>query len=217
MIEMPPTWAQVAYLVAAICFILALKGLSSPKTARRGNLIGAAGAALAVLTVLVSGKLDHLLPIAIAMIIGIAVGALGAYRVKMTQMPQLVALFNGVGGGAAAIVALVELHEISSGAPASVFHLIATALTIIIGSVSFTGSIVTFLKLQELMTTRPVTSPATRSCTASPWSRRSASPSSWPSSRPWWRASRWPSSGPGWACCWCCRSAARTCRSSSRC
>ena len=157
MIELPPTWAQVVYLVAAICFILALKGLSSPKTARRGNLIGAAGAALAVITVLISGNLNHLLAIGIAMAVGIGVGALGAYRVQMTQMPQLVALFNGVGGGAAAIVALVELHEISEAGGASIFHLVATALTIIIGSVSFTGSIVTFLKLQELMTTRPIT------------------------------------------------------------
>ena len=157
MITMPSTWAQLVYLVAAICFVLALKGLSSPRTARRGNLIGAAGAVLATITVLITGRLDNLMPIVVAMIIGIAIGALGACRVKMTQMPQLVALFNGVGGGAAAIVALVELHEISERGGASTFHLIATALTIIIGSVSFTGSIVTFLKLQELMTTRPVT------------------------------------------------------------
>ena len=154
---MPPVWAQVVYLAAAVCFILALKGLSSPKTARRGNLIGAAGATLATVTVLISGKLDHLLPIGIAIVVGIAIGTIGAYRVQMTQMPQLVALFNGVGGGAAAIVALVELHEISERGGAPTFHLIATALTIIIGSVSFTGSIVTFLKLQELMTTRPIT------------------------------------------------------------
>ena len=73
----------------------------------------------------------------------------------MTQMPQLVALFNGVGGGAAAIVALVELTELHGGAT-PVFELIATAFTIVVGSVSFAGSIVTFLKLQELMTTRPV-------------------------------------------------------------
>jgi NAD(P) transhydrogenase subunit beta len=73
----------------------------------------------------------------------------------MTQMPQLVALFNGVGGGAAAIVAIIELTELSGG-PAPVFDLIATAFTIVVGSVSFAGSVVTFLKLQELMTTRPV-------------------------------------------------------------
>jgi NAD(P) transhydrogenase subunit beta len=80
---------------------------------------------------------------------------LGAYRVQMTQMPQLVALFNGVGGGAAAIVAIIELTELHNGAT-PVFELIATAFTIVVGSVSFAGSVVTFLKLQELMTTRPV-------------------------------------------------------------
>jgi NAD(P) transhydrogenase subunit beta len=73
----------------------------------------------------------------------------------MTQMPQLVALFNGVGGGAAAIVAIIELTEMRSGT-AQVFDLIATAFTILVGSISFAGSVVTFLKLQELMTTRPV-------------------------------------------------------------
>ena len=153
----PPVWAQLVYLVAAVCFVLALKGLSSPKTARRGNLIGAAGAVLATATVLISGNLDHLLPIGIAIAAGVGIGALGAYRVQMTQMPQLVALFNGVGGGAAAIVALVELNEIATTGGSSTFQLIATAFTIVIGSVSFTGSIVTFLKLQELMTTRPIT------------------------------------------------------------
>ena len=146
----PPVWAQLVYLVAAVCFVLALKGLSSPRTARRGNLIGAAGAALATATVLISGDLDHLLPIGIAIVVGVGIGALGAYRVQMTQMPQLVALFNGVGGGAAAIVALVELNEIATTGGSSTFQLIATAFTIVIGSVSFTGSIVTFLKLQEL-------------------------------------------------------------------
>jgi H+-translocating NAD(P) transhydrogenase subunit beta len=148
-------WAQVGYLVAAICFIVALKGLSSPKTARRGNLIGAAGAVLACVIVFLVADLQHLLPILAAIAAGTAIGVLGAYRVQMTQMPQLVALFNGVGGGAAAIVALIELTKFSADA-AAVFDLIATAFTILVGSVSFAGSVVTFLKLQELMTTRPV-------------------------------------------------------------
>ena len=94
---------------------MALKGLSSPKTARRGNLIGAAGAVLACVIVFAATDLDHQVPILIAIAAGTAVGVIGAYRVQMTQMPQLVALFNGVGGGAAAIVALVELHHISVG------------------------------------------------------------------------------------------------------
>jgi H+-translocating NAD(P) transhydrogenase subunit beta len=150
-----PAWAQLGYLAAAVCFIVALKGLSSPKTARRGNLIGAAGAVLACVIVFVVSDLNHLLPILAAIAAGTAIGVLGAYRVQMTQMPQLVALFNGVGGGAAAIVALIELAELGASTE-QVFDLIATAFTIVVGSVSFAGSLVTFLKLQELMTTRPV-------------------------------------------------------------
>jgi H+-translocating NAD(P) transhydrogenase subunit beta len=150
-----PAWAQLGYLIAAVCFILALKGLSSPKNARRANLIGAAGAVLACVIVFLVTDIQHLLPILAAIAAGTAIGALGAYRVQMTQMPQLVALFNGVGGGAAAIVAIIELTEMRTGT-APVFDLIATAFTIVVGSISFAGSIVTFLKLQELMTTRPV-------------------------------------------------------------
>jgi len=148
-------WAQLGYLAAAVCFIVALKGLSSPRHARRGNLIGAAGALLACVIVFLSTDIQRLLPILAAIAAGTAIGALGAYRVKMTQMPQLVALFNGVGGGAAAIVAIIELTKLRPGAT-PVFDLIATAFTILVGSVSFAGSVVTFLKLQELMTTRPV-------------------------------------------------------------
>jgi NAD(P) transhydrogenase subunit beta len=106
-----PNATEVAYLVAAICFILALKGLSSPKTARRGNLIGAAGAVIAMITVFLSTEIDHLIPIVLAVAAGTALAVPAARNVKMTQMPQLVALFNGVGGGAAALVALVEFDE----------------------------------------------------------------------------------------------------------
>jgi NAD(P) transhydrogenase subunit beta len=155
-------WPGVIYLVAAVCFILALKGLSSPKTARNGNLLGAFGAVLATVTILIDGDFKHLPAILIAIAIGTVVGAVGARRVQMTQMPQLVAMFNGVGGGAAALVALIELHDITSlpdpgGYPT--FNLAATAFTIFVGSVSFSGSAVTFAKLQELMTSRPVLFP----------------------------------------------------------
>jgi H+-translocating NAD(P) transhydrogenase subunit beta len=162
---MTPVWAQIGYLAAAVCFIVALKGLSSPRTARRGNLVGAAGAVLATVLVFAASGLDHLVPILVALAIGTAIGAVGAYQVQMTQMPQLVALFNGVGGGAAAIVALVELDHILNHLPAGeqiqqdVFRLVVTAFTLLVGSASFAGSIVTFLKLQELMTTRPITFP----------------------------------------------------------
>jgi len=156
---MTPTWAQLAYLVAAVCFILALKGLSSPKTARNGNLLGAFGAVLACVTVFFAEDLDHVVWILLAIAVGTVVGVVGARRVQMTQMPQLVALFNGVGGGAAALVALLELDEMigfSDAVDLPWFDLAATAFTVLVGAVSFAGSMVTFAKLQELMTTRPV-------------------------------------------------------------
>ena len=155
---MTSTWSQFANLIAAVLFILALKGLSSPKTARNGNLLGAAGAVLATVVLFFSGiKLSNLLLIIAAILVGSAIGGISARRVKMTQMPQLVALFNGVGGGAAALISVVEYLE---AGPDDTFALIATVFTVIIGSVSFSGSIVTFLKLQELMTSRPVIIPA---------------------------------------------------------
>ncbi len=154
-----PVWAQLAYLVSAVCFILALKGLSSPKHARRGNLIGAVGAVLACVVVFFYAHLDHVIPILIAIVVGTAIGFVGALRVQMTQMPQLVALFNGVGGGAAALVALLELTASVDDPLVAKFTLAATAFTILVGSVSFAGSLVTFAKLQELMTSRPVIFP----------------------------------------------------------
>ncbi len=143
-----------AYLVSAVCFILALKGLSSPRTARYGNLVGAAGAVLAVIVVFTTEGLDHILPILLAVAAGTTVGAVVARRVQMTAMPQLVAIFNGVGGGAAALVALLELASTDDGLP-----LAAAIFSLIVGSVSFSGSTVTFAKLQELMTGRPVIFP----------------------------------------------------------
>jgi NAD(P) transhydrogenase subunit beta len=159
---MTSTTQGLFYLIAAVCFILALKGLSSPRTARNGNLLGAAGAVLATITVLTTNGLEHLALILAAIAVGTVIGVIGAQRVQMTQMPQLVALFNGVGGGAAALVALLELREIVSlgeGADTPTFNLIATAFTILVGTVSFSGSMVTFAKLQELMTSRPVLFP----------------------------------------------------------
>jgi NAD(P) transhydrogenase subunit beta len=149
-----PTWTALLYLAAAICFILALKGLSSPKTARRGNLIGAAGAFVAVVTVFLSMKLDNIPWILAAIAVGSAIAAPVARRVQMTQMPQLVALFNGVGGGAAALVALLELAHTDDP-----WVRLAIVFTLLVGAISFSGSLVTFAKLQELMTTRPVVFP----------------------------------------------------------
>src|SRR5687768_1769801 len=160
---MIPLWVQLAYLLAAICFVLALKGLSSPKTARQGNILGAVGAAIATFAVFFQdeGGFENVPLIIIAVLVGSVAGVVGAYRVQMTQMPQLVALFNGVGGGAASLVALLELHEINSisddfGADVPSFILVATVFTIFVGAVSFAGSCITFGKLQELMPTRPI-------------------------------------------------------------
>ena len=154
-----PTWAQLVYLLCAVGFILALKGLAGPRTARTGNLVGAAAAVVAVVLPFTYLDLDHVPLIVGAIVVGSLVGALGARRVQMTQMPQMVALFNGVGGGAAALVALLELDELlhlSDAAEVESFVLAATAFTVLVGSVSFAGSVITFAKLQELMTSRPV-------------------------------------------------------------
>ena len=157
-----PSWVQLGYLIAAICFIVALKGLSSPRTARLGNMVGAAGAVLACgITFLAydMGGATTLLLILVAVAVGTVGGVWGARRVQMTQMPQLVALFNGVGGGAASLVALLELEELTAVADPGLVALGATAFTVLVGAVSFSGSLVTFAKLQELMTTRPVVFP----------------------------------------------------------
>ena len=146
-------------LSAGVMFILALKGLSHPRTARRGNLLGAAGATIATIAVFFYSSdgelpLNNLGWILGAIAVGLIIGVPAARRVQMTAMPQLVALFNGVGGGAAALVAIVEYLKLGQSASTTV--VIATVFTVIVGSTSFSGSIVTFLKLQELMTTRPV-------------------------------------------------------------
>lgn len=152
------TWTQIGYLVASVLFILALKGLSSPRTARNGNLLGALGAVIGTAVLFASGiPLNNIALIIAAIVVGSAIGALSARRVKMTQMPQLVALFNGVGGGAAALISVIEYLEFGGE---DKIALTATVFTVVVGSVSFSGSIVTFLKLQEVMTTRPVIVPA---------------------------------------------------------
>ena len=154
-----PSWAQLVNLGVAVLFILSLKGLSSPKTARLGTGLGALGAVLATVILFFTGiELRNLALIIGAIVVGSAIGWVSARRVKMTAMPQLVALFNGVGGGAAGLIAIVEYLHL--GDQGDFLFSLFTVLTIIIGSVAFSGSIVTFLKLQEIMTTRPVVIPA---------------------------------------------------------
>jgi NAD(P) transhydrogenase subunit beta len=156
-----PNFARILELLTAVGFILALKGLSAPKTARNGNLIGALAATVATGAIFFTISDMKNVPIIVgAIAVGFAIGWPAAKRVQMTQMPQMVALFNGVGGGAAALVSVIEfLNMSSSGTAIDKIALGATVFTVLIGSVSFTGSLITFMKLQELMTSRPVVIP----------------------------------------------------------
>lgn len=159
---MSPFLYDLIGLLAGVCFILSLKGLSHPRTARRGNLLGALGAGIATILVFFRSENEgrNLFWIIGAIALGVVIGVPAARKVQMTAMPQLVALFNGVGGGAAALVAIVEYMKL--GENASLAVVIATVFTVIVGCVSFSGSIITFLKLQELMTTAPVVFPGGR-------------------------------------------------------
>jgi NAD(P) transhydrogenase subunit beta len=149
---------NLLYLVTIVTFILALRFLSSPAHARRGNQIGAAGMLVAIAVTFARSGLTSYWVIALGMLIGGGFGAFAARRVKMTAMPQMVALFNGVGGGAAALVSLAELHRIlpEPGTPKVDIGL-AIVLSALIGSISFAGSMIAFAKLQELIGGRPIT------------------------------------------------------------
>ena len=157
------TWIDLVYLLAAVGFILALKGLGSPKHARNGNLLGAAAAALAVAFTfaypVVRAHTLNLVLTLVAMVIGAAVAVPAARKVKMTAMPQMVAIFNGVGGGAAALVSIVVFVIEAPGKPA-VYRIAEVLFGVLVGCVSFSGSAIAFAKLQELMTGRPITYPA---------------------------------------------------------
>jgi len=168
------------YLVAAVTFILALKFLASPRTARTGNLLGAGGMALVVgwTFATTEGMLDHLWIVAVGGVVGSVIGVIGARRVPMTAMPQMVAIFNGAGGGAAAVVAVSEFLTATGGMESSLLgdlvtfifppdllpasFMIPTLLGAVIGSVSLTGSVVAFGKLQGFIAARPVTYPGSR-------------------------------------------------------
>jgi NAD(P) transhydrogenase subunit beta len=152
-----PDVINLLYLVAIVCFILALRFLSSPKHARKGNWVGGAGMLVAIATTLALEGIGNWVLIVVGALIGGAVGLVGARTVKMTAMPQMVALFNGVGGGAAALVALSEFHVASGGLSRDA--IVSTVLSALIGSISFAGSLVAFAKLQELVSGRPITFP----------------------------------------------------------
>ncbi len=153
---------RLAYLVAAVLFILGLKFLSTPRTARRGNVVAAVGMLIAIVATLCDEHVVSFTWIVVGIAVGTVIGAVAAQRVKMTAMPQLVALFNGVGGGAAALVAASEYHVAAGAGVESLDAKIAISImfSAIVGSISFAGSLVAFGKLQELLPGRPITWPA---------------------------------------------------------
>ena len=153
---------ELVYLLAAVLFIVGLKFLSSPSSARRGNWVAAVGMVLAVAWTVIVLR-DSFTPAGIAIcvvgvVIGGVAGTVGARTVKMTEMPQMVALFNGVGGGAAALVGVSELLKLAGHRPEFQTGF-PSVFVIIVGSISFAGSVIAFVKLQELMTGTPITYP----------------------------------------------------------
>jgi H+-translocating NAD(P) transhydrogenase subunit beta len=155
------TWIDLAYLVAAVCLVIAIKRLSHPRTARSGNLIGAAGMAIAIGFTFGIEELDSYWLIVAGIAIGSVIGVVSARMVRMTAIPQMVALFNGVGGGAAALIAAAEFHRHAPDPgrlPGEV--VVGILFSAFVGSVSFWGSLVAFGKLQELVPGRPIVFPA---------------------------------------------------------
>ncbi len=158
---------DLAYLVCAITFIIGLKRLSSPRTAVRGNQVAAFGMVLAIGVTLWDADARNLAWIIAGIAIGGVIGAYSARAVKMTAMPQMVALFNGVGGGAAALISISEYHDrISLATDPATSFLISTLFSAIVGGVSFAGSMVAFGKLQEVISGSPVTVPGQKAVNA---------------------------------------------------
>ena len=141
---------QAGYIVAAVLFILGLKGLGKPRTAARGNLLGAAGMFVGVAVTLTDNRILSFWQLALGLVIGTAIGGLLATRVQMTGMPELVALFNGFGGLASVLVVGASFLEIRSmGTDPTVTFTLAAAATALIGAVTFSGSLVAYGKLRE--------------------------------------------------------------------
>lgn len=150
-----PTITKLVYLLAAVLFIFGLKNLGSPKTARRGNILAMLGMLIAVVITLFDQQILDFTYIIVGLVIGGALGAFAAKKVQMTQMPQMVALFNGFGGGASTLVASAEYFQLS-GDPQ--INIVATmALSVLIGTVTFFGSLIAFAKLQGMMRSAPIT------------------------------------------------------------
>jgi NAD(P) transhydrogenase subunit beta len=147
----------IAYLISAIFFILGLKNLSSAKTARRGNLLASIGMFIAIIVTLLDKQIIDFTFIIAGIIIGGTIGAIAARKVKMTDMPQMVAIFNGFGGGASTLVAMAEFYRFTTTPEVDVS--ITLVLSLLIGTVTFTGSFIAFAKLQDLMKSAPVVFP----------------------------------------------------------
>jgi NAD(P) transhydrogenase subunit beta len=155
-----PSTIQISYLVAASLFILGLKQMSSPATARRGNLLGAIGMLIAIVATLLDQQVVNYETIAVGIILGSIIGTVMAQKVEMTAMPQMVGLLNGFGGAASMLVAMGEFWRylyIPESLP--VDSNIVVLLGVLIGGITLTGSLVAFAKLQELMTGAPITFP----------------------------------------------------------
>jgi NAD(P) transhydrogenase subunit beta len=155
-----PNFISAAYIVAFGLFIYGLSGLTGPRTAVRGNRIAAVGMAIAVVAALLEPSAGNWGVIIIGLAIGTAVGVPAARKVQMTQMPQMVALFNGVGGGAVALLAWLEFRNSGGFADAPTYAAIFSLFAAIVGSVSFWGSNIAFAKLQELLPGSPIVLPA---------------------------------------------------------
>jgi len=147
---------EVTYLVAAVLLIIGLKRLSSPATARSGNRLAAVGVFLALLVTLLDQGVVSYVGIIVGVIIGGGIGIIAGRKVQMTAMPQMVGLLNGLGGGTAALVSLAEYMRLAREAPpVGPGESLSVALGTAIGAVSFTGSIIAFAKLQEILSGKP--------------------------------------------------------------
>lgn len=155
-----PTGIQLTYLVAASLFILGLKKLGSPATARNGNVIAAVGMLLAIVATLLDQQVLNYQMILIGLAIGAGIGAIAAYKVQMTEMPQMVGLLNGLGGAASALIAVAEFWRlIGSSQPIPLDVNISILLDVLIGGVTLTGSFIAFAKLQGLISGSPIKLP----------------------------------------------------------
>ncbi|MEO6456902.1 MAG: NAD(P)(+) transhydrogenase (Re/Si-specific) subunit beta [Chloroflexia bacterium] len=157
-LNIPNIIIEVAYLLAAVCFIIGLKRLSSPALARSGNQIAAFGMLVAVVATLFARPVVNPWYILVGSVIGGGIGFYLARSVQMTAMPQMVALFNGMGGGAAALTSISEyLKMASAGSTLATDFSLATMLGVVIGSISFSGSILALGKLQGFISSAPIT------------------------------------------------------------